>query len=83
MSSPGAPVGVPVGLVAPDAPDEVERLGHAVAEGVHLALAGLALARVVGLDDRVVGDAHDGQAVGRGPEVGVAGLAHVPARLGV
>ena len=45
-----------------------------MAEGVHLALAGGPLAGVVGGDDRVVLDTDDSHAIGRRPEVAVAGL---------
>ena len=47
-----------------------------------LLLPAARLRGVVGGDDRVVLDAHDGHPVGRRPEVAVAGLAHVPGGLG-
>jgi site-specific recombinase XerD len=78
LSSPSLPIGVEVLTVAPDAPHQAECLAHAVTEGVHLALAGGPLARIVGGDDRVVLDAHDCHPVGSRAEVAVARLAHVP-----
>ena len=76
-------MGVEVGPVAPDAPDDAQRLAHAVAEGVHLGLAGGPLAGVVRGNERVVLDADDRHPVGGGPEMGIADLAHVPGGLGV
>jgi hypothetical protein len=39
--------------------------------------------RASGRDDRVVLDADEGHPVGRGTQVAVAGLAHVPGGLGI
>src|SRR5438309_6061785 len=75
--------GIEVPTATPDTPDEGERFGHAVPQGVHLGLAHRALAGVVRGDDGVVLHTDHGHPVERGAEVGIAGLGHVPARLRV
>src|SRR6266566_8972466 len=56
-------VGVEALTRSPDAPDDGQRLGHAVADCVHGRLALLTLATIVLVDDRVVLDADNGHSI--------------------
>src|SRR4051812_1581793 len=69
VSSSAGPMRIEVLAVAPDAPDEAECLAHAMPGRVHLRLPSGSLALVVGSNDRIVLNSHDGHSIRGGPQM--------------